>query len=168
MQIPAPCRRGKQTVLDAIVYSSSERSESGLEQFRCFRVKARLMLTAIVIVVVILFVLNLKEKFVDWGIDQARRDARAGRSLRNFGVLIVGVIIVAAFANPGGNDSIKLKGNVGHTLNWPLVELRADRVAYSGDSPTQAMRIALYAAPEAFHGGSTASWRSVAAYEMRT
>lgn len=127
------------------------------------------MFIAIIIVAALLLLLNLKDKVADWGGDQTRRDAQTGRRVRNLVILAVGGIVIAALANNAGSSrDITLKGSVGYTLNWPYVELRAAKVDYSGDGQTESLRIALYAAPEPFHDGSTSSWQQVGSYIFPT
>ena len=62
------------------------------------------MLTTIVVVVLVLFALNMKDKVADWGFNQVRSDAETGRFVRNLGVLIVGGVILAAIVHFGGNE----------------------------------------------------------------
>ena len=80
------------------------------------------MFTVIIAVVVILFILNLKDRVANWGVDQTKKDAKTGRFMRNVGVLIVGAIVLASISK-SDNNSVKFEGTVGYTLNWPLARI---------------------------------------------
>jgi hypothetical protein len=95
------------------------------------------MFIIIIAVAGVLFVLNLKDKVSNWGVDNMRRDAQTGRAVRNLGVVVVGAIILYTIST--GSKQTK---DTAHYTSAPAIVI--DPVA---DYNSKAWHFATSAAP---------------------